>query len=148
MHRASLEHVDRPSPSDSIWQPPSTFDVVVDRVFRGGTLALAWSAVLVVVLVVGRIARSAAPAMQAYGTQFLIGTVWDPNRQVFGILPQITGTLYTSFLGLAIGGVFGIAIAIFLSEGLLSSVVDSLLKRFGRAERPFLSSLPAQMEAA
>src|SRR5215470_6143441 len=148
MHRASLEHVDRPSPSDSIWQPPSTFDVVVDRVFRGGTLALAWGTVLVVVLVVGRIARSATPAMQAYGTQFLTGTVWDPNRQVFGILPQIAGTLYTSFLGLAIGGLFGIAIAIFLSEGFLSAAVDSLLKALGDRERPRLSQLPLQVEAA
>jgi phosphate transport system permease protein len=147
-HRAPLEYVDQPQSSESVWQPPSTFDVVFDRVFRRGTLALAWGTVLVVALVVGEIGRSAAPAMQAYGVQFLTETVWDPNRHVFGILPQIFGTLYTSFLGLAIGTVFGVAIAIFLSESLLTAGVEALVKRFASTDSPLLSTLPEQIEAA
>ena len=134
--------------ASSVSRPPSVFDVAFDRAFRALALALAWGAMLIVVLVVAEIGKVAAPAVREYGAGFLAETVWDPNRHVFGILPQIVGTLYTSFLGLAIGTVFGLAIAIFLSEGFLSAAVDSLLKGFGDSERPRLSRLPLQVEAA
>src|SRR5262249_30710921 len=106
---------------ESISRPPTAFDIAADRAFRALAMGLAWAVVLVVFLVVGEIGQKAIPAVRDYGTSFLTQTVWDPNRAAFGILPQIWGTLYTSVLGLAIGAVFGIAIAIFLSEGFLAS---------------------------
>ncbi len=136
------------APNDSISRPPSAFDVAADRAFRTLALALAWGAVLVVLLVVGEIGRNAIPAMRTYGTRFLADTVWDPNRGAFGILPQIWGTLYTSVLGLAIGTVFGVAIAIFLSEGFLAAAADTVLKAVGLADRPLWSGMPLQLEGA
>ena len=41
------------------------------------------------------------------------------SRQQFGILPEIWGTLYSSLLALAIGGFFGVAVAIFLTQDFL-----------------------------
>ena len=41
------------------------------------------------------------------------------QTEQFGILPQIWGTLYSSFLALLLGGLFGIAIAIFLTQDFL-----------------------------
>jgi len=135
------------APSDEpISQPPSAYDIAVDRLFRNLAFGLAWGAVLVVVLVVGEIGQKALPAIHEYGTQFLTQTVWDPNRKSFGILPQIWGTLYTSILGLTVGTVFGVAIAIFLSEGFLASAVDAVLRATGQADRPFFSQLPVRVE--
>ena len=80
---------------------------------------LAWSAVLLVVLIVVQIGITAWPAVQKYGLGFLARTTWDPNRQDFGIGPQIAGTLYSSILGLVIGTVFGLAVAIVLTQDFL-----------------------------
>ena len=54
-----------------------------------------------------------------YGLGFLTSTTWDVGKQQFGILPQIWGTLYSSLLALAIGGFFGVAMAIFLTQDFL-----------------------------
>ena len=131
----------------SIAQPPSTLDVAADRAFRGLALALAWGAVLIVVAVVVEVQHVALPAMRAYGSGFMTGSVWDANRHSFGILPQIFGTLYTSIIGLVVGTIFGVAIAIFLSEGFLATFVDRVLRSVGYAEHPWLAALPTRVEA-
>src|SRR5262249_27311509 len=113
-----------------------------DRLFRGTTLAVAWITVLLVAYIIWHIGAVATPAIQKYGTSFLVGTTWDANRGQFGILPAIVGTLYSSILGLAIGSVFGIAIAIFLSEGFLSAGLDSAIKALGLSERRGFARLP------
>ncbi len=77
------------------------------------------------VRIVLEIGMNAVPAMKQYGLGFLTGTTWDPNTGQFGILPQIWGTLYTSFLALIIGTAFGVAAAIFLSEGFLARLCSS-----------------------
>jgi phosphate transport system permease protein len=142
----SMAATDRAGAADSISRPPSTAEVVADRVFRSGTRLAAWAAVALVFYVVWNIARQAFPAVHAYGAAFLVGTVWDANKAQFGILPAIVGTLYTSFLGLAIGSAFGIAIAIFLSEGFLASGLDAVLKGLGLADRPGWTALPGWVE--
>lgn len=131
---------------DSISQPPSTAEVVTDRAFRAGTRLVAWAAVALVLYVVWDIARQAVPAIRDYGVGFLTSSTWDANKHQFGIMPAIAGTLYTSFLGLAIGSAFGIAIAIFLSEGFLASGLDAVLKALGLADRPGWISLPGWIE--
>ena len=70
-----------------------------------------------------QIAFSAVPAIQRYGFGFLSGRVWDPNTERYGILGEIWGTLYTSVLALVLGTAFGVAAAIFLSEGYLGQAV-------------------------
>jgi phosphate transport system permease protein len=126
-----------------ISRPPSSFEVFGDRLFRRSTLAVAWFTVFLVGWIVVSIGRQALPSIHAYGAQFLRGTVWDANRARFGILPAIVGTLYSSVLGLAIGSVFGLAIAIFLSEHFLSSGLSTLLRNAGMGED---SRLPDKIE--
>jgi len=130
----------------AIARPPSAIEIWVDRLFRSGTRLVAWAAVALVFYVVWNIARAAAPAIGRYGAAFIVGQTWDANKQTFGILPAIVGTLYTSFLGLAIGSAFGIAIAIFLSEGFLASGLDAALKAVGLGDRPGWTSVPAWVE--
>jgi phosphate transport system permease protein len=132
--------------SKDISRPPTTRERISDRVFRHCTHVFAWLTVLLVAYVVIRIGRVALPAINTYGASFLIGTTWDANRDHFGILPAIVGTLYSSVLGLIIGTAFGLAIAVFLSEGFLSLGIDALVRGAGLEDRPFWSSLPNRIE--
>ena len=112
-----------------------------DRAFRRSTLAIAWSTIALMFWLVFSIGRQALPAMRAYGLSFLTTDTWDPNKAQFGILPAISGTMYSSVLGLIIGTMFGVAIAIFLSEGFLST-------RTGIAAQGCASRRQAPMEFA
>jgi phosphate transport system permease protein len=96
--------------------PPSAVDYAADRIFRG----IAWSSAFLVIALTGlilwEVTRQAAPAIHAHGLGFLTGTEWNVNKGEFGVLPEIWGTLYSSLLALLLGGLFGIAIAIFLTQ--------------------------------
>jgi phosphate transport system permease protein len=129
-----------------ISRPPSSLEVISDRLFRRSTLVIAWFTVFVVGWIVVMIGWDAMPSIHAEGLNFLRGTVWDPNRERFGILPAIVGTLYSSILGLAIGTAFGLAIAIFLSEHFLSSGLDAALRSFESLEDSWLGSIPDRIE--
>jgi phosphate transport system permease protein len=98
-----------------------------DRLFRGLTLAFAWLTILVVVLIIWQIAGAAAPAIQKYGTEPITSDKWD-GKEHFGFLPEIWGTLYSSILGVAIGGFFGVAVAIFLTQDFLPPKWELVLK--------------------
>ena len=130
----------------SIAQPPTQVDRAVDVTFRTATVVAAWASIAVVVAIVWEIFAVALPAMRQYGADFLVNSTWDANRGAFGILPEIFGTLYSSILGVAIGTFFGLAIAVFLSEGFLAAGLYALLKSLGLAYRPFWSRLPEQAE--
>ncbi len=129
-----------------ISQPPSTMELTVDRLFRRGTLVIAWFTIFLVFWIVVKIGIVAMPAVRAYGWSFISGTTWDANRGQFGILPAIAGTMYSSVLGLMIGTVFGLAIAIFLSEGFLATGLDAIVGFFGLSDNSFWNGLPARLE--
>jgi phosphate transport system permease protein len=134
------------SPGPEISRPPGSLEIISDRLFRRSTLAVAWFTVILVGWIVVSIGRQAMPSIHAYGLHFLQGTVWDANRDRFGILPAIVGTLYSSILGLVIGTAFGLAIAIFLSEHFLSSGLDAILRAWGLREDSWLTSIPDKIE--
>ena len=114
--------------SDVITTPPSTFDVFLDRSFRGLTVAFAWLTVLLVLYILWQVGGSAIPAMQKYGLSFITSATWDANREQFGVLPEIWGTLYSSLLALILGGFFGVAIAIFLTQDFLPPTIEVIFK--------------------
>jgi phosphate transport system permease protein len=99
--------------------PPSQTDYLLDRSFRGIATVCDWLILIVVGLILWEIGAKAVPAISEYRLGFLTGTTWDVNKQVFGILPEIWGTLYSSILALIIGGFFGITMAIFLTQDFL-----------------------------
>src|SRR6516225_9004648 len=86
-----------------IWQPPSQRQRWTDLVFRRLCVTFAATTVLLILLLVVEIGAKATPAFREYGIAFLYGTTWDPNRSVYGILPEIWRTLYTSLLALFCG---------------------------------------------
>lgn len=130
----------------AITQPPSGLQRATDSVFRGLCYSFAWLSVLLAFFIVLRIAFAAAPAIRQYGLGFLTTRTWDPNKGQYGILPEIWGTLYTSALALVIGTAFGVAAAVFLSEGYLGEFVYSVLKIFHVEFHPFWGKLPERVE--
>ena len=134
------------SPEVQISQTPSRAQIVTDRVFRSLCLAFGWLTILLVSFIILRIAFAATPAVRQYGWGFLTGRVWDANKGQFSILPEIWGTLYSSLLALVLGSAFGVAAAVFLSEGFLASALFRFLKAFHLEYRPFFSTIPERAE--
>jgi len=130
----------------SVSRAPTLMEKYGNNVFRWATYLFAWLTVLLVLYIFYTISRQALPAMSKYGWGFITGTTWDPNTMQFGVLPEIWGTLYSSLLALVMGSVFGLAVAVFLSEHYLASIVFSLLKQVGLQFHPFWGRLPDQFE--
>src|SRR5438552_10513610 len=129
-----------------ISQVPTRGQMLIDLVFRKTCFVFACLTIVLVTFIVLRIAFSAVPAVRQYGLGFLVGRVWDPNTERYGILAEIWGTLYTSLLALVIGTAFGVAAAIFLSEGFLGQATFRVLRRLGLHLRPVTGALPDQFE--
>src|SRR6516225_660322 len=128
------------------WQPPTGAQRWVDRIFRRLCLVFAALTIVLIVFLVVEIGAKAVPAFREYGLAFLHTTTWDPNKAHYGILPEIWGTLYTSLLALIIGSAFGVAAAIFLSEGYLGEAVFNLLKVVHLQYHPVWGKLPELLE--
>jgi phosphate transport system permease protein len=112
----------------AISRPPTASERAADRIVRVITQAFAWAIVALVTYIVLKIAWTAAPAVARFGPSLLTSTTWDTNRQLFGLLPAIWGTLYSSILGLLIGSFFGLSIAIVLSQDFLPPAIETALK--------------------
>ena len=88
----------------------------IDRLFGGMTLG---AAVFVLVLLGGIILSliiGSMPAFRAFGFNFLVTEVWNPNDDVYGALGAIYGTVVTSIIAMALAVPVGLGIAFFLSE--------------------------------
>ena len=106
--------------ASAVTAPPSGADTAGDNAFRGLALVCASLIVALTAYLLWKIGAQAMPAIREHGIGFVFGTTWDAARGAFGVLPEIWGTLYSSLLALLIGGTFGIAIAIFLTQGFLA----------------------------
>jgi phosphate ABC transporter permease protein PstC len=89
---------------------------------RVAMLALGGSAALSVAVTVAIVLALLEPALAFFREvrpwEFLTGTRWAPtfSNADFGVLPLVTGTLWTTFIGLLIAVPFGLGAAIYLSE--------------------------------
>ena len=101
---------------------------------------------LLVIAIALTIGAEAYPAIRQHGLGFLLGREWDAHTNTYGILPEIWGTLYSSLLALGLASVSGIAVAIFITEGYLSTTLTALLVRFGARDNGLWSGLPARAE--
>lgn len=96
---------------------------VLDTGFWGLTLILAISGGACLAWIIGQTAIAAWPAMQLFGIGFLFSTTWSPVTSTYGALPQIYGTLVTSFVALLIAIPVGIGTAIFLTEDFIPKYI-------------------------
>ncbi len=105
------------SSATTLAAPPSSSDYMKDSLFRSFAYLCALSIILLLAYILFEIGAQALPAMQKHGLGFITSTTWDTNKEVFGVLPEIWGTLYSSLLALIVGGALGVGIAIFLTQG-------------------------------
>jgi phosphate transport system permease protein len=87
-----------------------------DRSFRLGTGAFAALVLLIVIGIAFELTRQSMLSIAKFGLHFWTTSTWDPVSGVFGALPFIWGTLYSSILALVIAAPVALGIAIFISE--------------------------------
>ncbi len=87
-----------------------------DLVFEYSVMAVATLSLVLVWMLVVRMVFDAQESIARFGPGFLTGGVWDPNRDVYGALPFIFGTLLTTAIAVLIGVPLSIGIATYLSE--------------------------------
>ncbi|MGC2211111.1 MAG: phosphate ABC transporter permease subunit PstC [Candidatus Korobacteraceae bacterium] len=135
-----------PTRPGEITQAPTRLQSLVCATFRRLSFLFACATILMVTFIVLRIAVSAYPAMRHEGLSFLSGKTWDSNAETYHIGAEIWGTLYTSILALVLGTAFGLAAAIFLSEGYMGHGLFSVLRAFNLHLHPFWSKVPDEFE--
>jgi len=87
-----------------------------DRLFFSLTFASALLVLAMFCAMFIMLLKGSWPALDAFGFRFFITQVWNPVKDQYGILAQISGTLITSFLAMLIAVPIGLGIAIFLTE--------------------------------
>src|SRR4051812_9444711 len=87
-----------------------------DAVFRNITRLAAIAVLVILGGVIVSLAIGAAPALQAFGFNFLIEERWNPVTERFGALAPIYGTVVTSLIAMVIAVPIGLLIAVFLTE--------------------------------
>ncbi|MBD6614919.1 phosphate ABC transporter permease subunit PstC [Komarekiella sp. 'clone 1'] len=99
----------------------------LDRGFIWLTKIFAFAIAATLLWIALQVAIGAWPAIQKFGAEFLANSTWNPVNDNYGVLPQIYGTLVSSFIGLLIAVPIGVGTAILLSENFLPSKVRLVL---------------------
>ncbi len=89
---------------------------MTDRVFQNVTFAAALFVLILLGAIILSLIVGAWPAISKFGVGFLYGERWSVNKEIFGALSPIYGTLMTSLIAMAIAVPIGLGIAVFLTE--------------------------------
>ena len=87
-----------------------------DRVFRIVTFAAAFFVLVLLSAIIGSLIIGAWPSISKFGFGFIYGDRWSVNKEIFGALSPIYGTLMTSVIAMLVAVPVGLGIAIFLTE--------------------------------
>ena len=80
-------------------------------------LIAACASIVAVILICVYMFGNGIPAMQKIGfKEFLTGTEWKPNNEIFGILPIIIGSIYVTIGAIIIGVPIGILCATYMAK--------------------------------
>ncbi|MEH2145689.1 phosphate ABC transporter permease subunit PstC [Nostoc sp.] len=99
----------------------------LDRGFIWLTKIFAFGVAATLLWIGLQVAIASWTAIQKFGASFLANTTWNPVNDSYGVLPQIYGTLLSSFIGLLIAVPIGVGTAIVLSEDFLPAKVKLVL---------------------
>jgi phosphate transport system permease protein len=87
-----------------------------DRAFEASAAVLGAVVVILLLAIVALLCFDARESISRFGYRFVTGSVWDPVRELFGVLPYVFGTIVTSALALLIAAPVTIGAALFLVE--------------------------------
>ncbi|BAZ52467.1 phosphate ABC transporter, permease protein PstC [Nostoc sp. NIES-4103] len=99
----------------------------LDRSFIWLTRIFALAVAATLLWIALQVTRDAWPAIQKFGLGFLANSTWNPVKDDYGVLPQVYGTLVSSFIGLLIAVPIGVGTAVLLSENFLPAKVRLVL---------------------
>ena len=86
-----------------------------ENVARGIFIALAAFSILAVLAIVIFVLAESIPAFSEIGFfKFLFGSEWDPDNDVYGILPMIVTSIVLTLISVTVGAVLGIFTAVFI----------------------------------
>ena len=91
-------------------------DVVYEKLFRYLTLTMVIIIVIVFIIFFLELFRGSLYAFLKMGLTILVGSIWNPIKKIYGGLPFIYGTLYTSILALIMAVPLSLGVAIASSE--------------------------------
>src|SRR5829696_3525325 len=100
-------------PNAGLLPPPSRYG---DTLFRWLTVAMAFSLIVLVVLVGWELWSGSQLAREKFGLSFLGSSEWDPVQEKYGALPFIFGTLVSSIIALVLAVPLSIGTAVYLTE--------------------------------
>lgn len=91
---------------------------ISDKIFKVGATVAGVYVLVVIVLLAFQLVTESAPIWDEYGLSFIVKSEWNAidDRQDFGVLPYIFGTLVTSAMAMVIGVPLSIGIAMFISD--------------------------------
>jgi phosphate transport system permease protein len=87
-----------------------------DFVFRRSTALVAGLVIAALVAMALAMVYGSWESIKQFGLGFVVSSVWDPVRDIYGALPFIYGTIASSVLALAFAVPISLGVAIFLSE--------------------------------
>ena len=80
-------------------------------------LAAACVSILAVVLICIFLLSSGIPAIKEIGiSDFLLGRIWKPSENLYGIFPMIVGSIYVTAGAIIIGVPIGLLCAVFMAR--------------------------------
>jgi phosphate transport system permease protein len=89
------------------------------------------SSVILLLILIGifvTLPLNSMDSIKEFGLGFVFSTDWSPQKELFGALPFIVGTLLTSFIALLFSIPFAISIALFLGEYFTHGIISTILK--------------------
>lgn len=105
-----------------------------DKLFFLSLLPLSISLLAVLVVSVTTIALRSLDTFQHFGLALFASSIWNPEREVYGLLAPVIGSLTTSAIALLTALILSIPLAITIAEylqGALKSVVSSIVELMG-----------------
>ncbi len=103
---------------------------VGDLAFKAAVIIAASAALFLSVVYFYELIKGSALTL-GEGWSFLTGSTWDTIRNIYGIYPELWGTVVTSAIALCIGVPVSVGVAVFLSEvskGYLRSSLSFLVE--------------------
>ncbi|HVE15954.1 MAG TPA: phosphate ABC transporter permease subunit PstC [Chthoniobacterales bacterium] len=85
------------------------------------------------------ITHQSLPAIGKFGLGFLFDNRWQPNREIYGVLPFLLGTTVSSLIAILFALPLGLSVAIFLSEDFLPPTA----RQFIRFTIEMLAAIPS-----
>lgn len=88
----------------------------IERAFAWLVSSAATLILLILIAIFVILFQESLPAIKTFGFDFITSSAWAPNREIFGGLPAITGSILSTLISMVIAVPIALGIAIFLSE--------------------------------